>query len=407
MGNDKFAAQKFSFSNVGLLPREELLEVKKGSKKFSIGIPKEDHITENRIGLTPEAIEILTNNGHDVYIESDAGEGANYTNTNYSERGGIIVEEKAEIFKSDIILKVAPLTMKEADLLRENQVIISSVHLNSQSEDLIRELMRKKVTAIAFENIKDEHNCYPIVKSMSSIAGTTSVLIAAEYLSNSRGGKGVMLGGITGITPTEVVILGAGTAAEFATRAALGMGAFVKIFDNSLQDLREIQNNIGLRLHTSVFHPQVLKRTLKSADVVIGAIRNVDNNLRFWVTEDMIQGMKKGAVIVDISIDQGGCFETSECRTQKDPVYERFGVIHYCIPNLPSIVSRTASIALSNVLLPLLFSIGESGGIINLIKEDLGVRHGVYIYNGLLTNKYIGKHLDIPYKDIDLLLAAF
>ena len=407
MGKEDYNAPKFSFSKAGLLPQEEMLEVETEKKQIVIGIPKEDREFENRISITPEAIEILVHHGHKILLESNAGEGANYSDHNYSERGASITDNRKEVFQSDIILKVAPLTIEETDLLTGNQLVISSLHFNNQTKELVEKLMEKRITALAYENIKDEYNCYPVVKSMSAIAGNTSILVAAEYLGNSRKGKGVMLGGITGITPTEVVIIGAGTAAEFAARAAIGMGAAVKIYDNSLQDLRQLQENIGMRLYTSVFHPRVLERALKSADVVIGAIRSIERSPRFWITEEMVKQMKKGSVIVDISIDQGGCIETSECRSQKNPAFQKHGIIHYCVPNLPSIVSRTATIALSNVILPLLQNLADCGGITPLIKEDMGIRHGVYIYNGLLTNKFIGNHFNIPSKDIDLLMAAF
>ena len=235
----------------------------------------------------------------------------------------------------------------------------------------------------------------------------TSILIASEYLSNVHKGKGVMLGGITGITPAEVVILGAGTAAEYAARAAIGLGAEVKIFDNSIYKLRRVQNFVGQRLHTSIFHPRVLQKTLKSADVVIGAVHLIGKGPRFYITEDMVKGMKKGSVIVDISIDQGGCVETSESRSHHDPVYTKHGVVHYCVSNIPSRVARTASIALSNVFAPILMSIGDSGGIQTHLKDNQGLRRGIYIYNGILTNSYIGNHFGILSKDIDLLLAAF
>ncbi len=407
MSNQGSSEIRSSFGKASLLPQEEMLEVGKKRKQLTIGIPKEVQKYESRVALTPEAVEHLVNAGHQVMIESQAGLAANYTDTDYSELGGLIEDNRKEVFKSDIILKIAPLTLEETDFLKGHQVVFSTLHLNSQTEEFIRKLMEKKVTAIAFENIKDETNCYPVVRSMSTIAGTTSVLIAAEYLSNMRGGKGVMLGGVPGITPAEVVILGAGTAAESAVRAALGLGAHVKIFDHSVHRLRRLQINIGQSLYTSIFHPQVLEKTLKSADVLIGALYLIEKRPRYIVTEDMVKGMKKGAVIVDISIDQGGCIETSECRTQVDPVYTKHGVIHYSVPNLPSRVARTASIAISNVFGPLLMNMGESGGVKSFLKEDPGVRNGVYILNGTLTNSFIGEHFGIPSQDIDLLMAAF
>ena len=398
---------QFTFGRASLMPQEEMLEVGKSKKQLTIGIPKESQKYESRVALTPEAVDQLVNTGHEVLIESGAGNAANYSDTDYSELGGFILDNREAIYKADIILKIAPLSLEEIELLSERLVVISSLHLNSQTKQFIEQLMKKKVTAIAFENIKDEHNCYPVVRSMSTIAGNTSILIAAEYLSNFHGGKGVMLGGISGITPAEVVIIGAGTAAESAVRAALGLGAQVKVFDSSVHRLNRLQNNIGQRIYTSVFHRQVMERTLRSADVLIGAMYLIELGPRYIVTEDMVKQMKKGSVVVDISIDQGGCIETSECKTQVDPVFTKHGVIHFCVPNLPSRVARTASIAISNVFAPLLQKMGESGGLKQFLKDDKGVRNGVYIFNGILTNNFIGNHFDIPSRDIDLFLTAF
>jgi len=395
------------FGKSRLLPQEEMLETARKSKKFSIGIPRESSEYETRVCLTPEAVELLVNNGHDVRIETNAGKDASYLDTDYSECGGIIVEQASEIYQSDIILKVTALTDKELVMLKGNQVLISSLHVATQREAYFRELIKKKMTGIAFENIKDKYDRFPVVRSMSEIAGITSLLLSSEYLSNVHKGKGVLLGGITGITPTEVVILGAGTAGEFAARAALGLGATVKIFDSSVHKLRRLQNYIGQRLHTSIFHPQVLEKALKSADVVIGAVHLVDEGPRYYITEDMVRNMKKGSVIVDISIDQGGCIETSECLDHKNPVVIKHGVIHYAVSNIPARVARTASIALSNVFAPILMNIGNSGGIQNHLREDAGLRKGIYIYNGILTNRYVARKFGILSKDIDLLLAAF
>ena len=398
---------KFSLDKKNLFPQEEMLEVERNRRHLTIGIPKENQKQESRVALTPEAVDKLVSEGHEVIIESKAGLAANYTDTDYSELGGYIVDQREEVFKSDILLKISPVTIEEIGLLKEKQIIMSTLHYNIQSETFFRELMRKKITAVAFENIKDDHNCYPVVRSMSTIAGTTAVLIAAEYLSNMRGGKGVMLGGIPGITPAEVVILGAGTAAESAVRAAMGLGAQVKIFDNSVHRLRRIQDNIGHSLYTSVFHQKVLEKSLKSADVVIGAMHLKEQGPRYVITEEMVKSMKKGSVIIDLSIDQGGCIETAECMNQVNPVFERHGVIHYCVPNITSRVARTASIAISNVFAPLLMEMADAGSNEQFLKINAGVRNGVYIFNGILTNNYIGDHFGISSKDIDLLMAAF
>jgi alanine dehydrogenase len=391
----------------GILPQEELLALGKKYKKLTIGIPRENQQIEQRVSLTPEAVEVLVDNGHEVLLESKAGEGARYTDNDYSECGAFIIDNKKQVLNADVILKVSPLENKEIEMLKGNQVILSSVHISRQSEEYIRGLMDKKTTAIAIEQIKDERDCYPVIQSMSAISGISAINIAAELLSNQGEGKGVLLGGISGITPTEVIIIGGDTVAEFAARAALGLGAFVKVFDNSPQKLEDLQRYLGQRIHTSIFHPKVLRRALKSADVVIGALNLWDTGPRYFITEDMVKEMKKGSVLIDLSIDQGGCIETSEYRTLQDAIYIKHNVIHYSVPNLPSRVARTASIALSNILSPILVTIGSSGGFKPFLKANLGVRNSVYIYNGILTNEYLGSRFSIPSKNIDLLMAAF
>lgn len=397
----------YTLGKTSLMPQEEKLETGKKREKLVVGIPKENREYESRVGLTPEAVELLVSNGHEIIIESGAGANANYTDKDYSECGGLIVTNKSDVFRCDIVLKIAPPAIEEIDMLKSGSVLISSLPFQIQSDEYIRKLIHKKITAISFEGLKDKDNCYPVLRSMSEIAGTTSILIAAEYLSNVHDGKGVLLGGVTGITPTEVIILGAGTAAEYAARAALGLGAFIKVFDHSISKLKRLQLNLSRQLFTSVFHKRVVEKHLKSADVVIGAMHLGDKGPQFLITEEMVKIMKKGSVIIDISIDQGGCIETSECMNYSNPSYIKHGVIHYCVPNIASRVARTASIALSNVFNPLLFSIAEAGGVQKLLKEDIGFRHGVYIYNGILTSSSIGNYFGIPSKDIDLLMAAF
>lgn len=390
------------------MPQEEMLEVGNKQKQLKIGIPSEEHAVESRVPITPEAVEILVGHGHEVILEKGAGKAANYLDTDYSERGGMIAENRQEVFgESDVLLKISPPTLEEIGWMKERQTLLSSFQVSTcRDEKYVRMLMQKRVTAIAFEKIQDEHKCYPAVRSMSAIAGTTSMLIAAEYLSNVRGGKGVMLGGITGITPTEVVILGAGTAAEYAVRAAMGLGSEVKVFDSSIHRLRRLQNAVGQMIPTSIFHPKVILKALRSADVLIGAIRRDEKYQDFFITEEMVKEMKKGSVIIDVSIDRGGCVETSELRTQIDPVFVKHGVIHYCVSNIASRVARTASIAISNVFAPLIVGMGEQGGEGKHLKENVGLRHGVYIYNGILTSEVLGRNLGIPSKDIDLLMAV-
>lgn len=407
MKNQKFP-HSWALGKGSLLPQEEVLETGKKRKQLVIGLPRELQEDESRTCLTPEAVELLAGNGHELIIETKAGAGANYSDTDYSECGGFIVNDHKEIFsRSDIILKVSPPVISEIEHMRGHQLLISALRYKIQEKDFFYRLMKKKITAISFEHLRSNDNSFPVIHSMSEIAGGAAILIAAEYLSNRSKGKGVMLGGISGITPTEVVIIGAGTAAESAARAALGLGSFVKVFDHSVDRLRKLQNDLGQRLYTSIFHPRVITRALRSADVVIGALHLGSEAPNFFITEEMVKEMKKGAVIVDLSIDLGGCIETSECRSLSSPVFTKHGVIHYCVPNITSRVSRTATIALSNIFSPLILSIGESGGIKASLLEDMGLRSGVYLYNGLLTNAMISRLFDIPYKDIDLLMAAF
>lgn len=392
----------------GLLPQDEMLEIAQKFKKLTIGIPKEDQKIEKRICLTPEAVEILVNSGHDVLIEKSSGEGARYVDRKYSEKGAFIVEDKQSAFQTDIILKTSPFTIKEIELLKgNNQVIISPLNIMQRTPDFFRKLMNQKVTALAFEFIKDNAGSYSVQQSMDSINGITAITVASELLSTTSSGKGVLLGGISGITPTEVVIIGAGTVAEYATRAAIGMGAHVRVFDASPQKLEALQHKVSARLYTSIFHPQVIQKALKSADVLIGAVDSNKSHIPYYITEEMVMSMKKGTVIIDLNVLDGGCIETSECRSINDQALVKHDVIHYSVNNLTSRASRTSSIALSNILNPIVLEAGNSGGIKTLLKANPGIRNGVYIYNGILTSEKIGSRFDIPYKDIELLMAAF
>ncbi len=397
----------YSFGSASLLPKEEMLETGRKEKKLVIGIPKETSKFENRIALTPQGVELLIQNGHAVLLESGAGEGANFSDHDFSESGATIVNNKKDVFESDIILKISPLTLEETDWLKPDQLIISLLYLYNQSKEKLTKMFNKKVNAIAFEFLQDENNCYPVIRSMSEIEGYASIMIAAEFLSKAHNGKGVLLGGITGISPAEVVILGAGTAGEFAARAAIGLGAVVKVFDNSYRSLRELELNLGQRVFTSVLHPRTLTKALKSADVVLGSLRYLQTGHSFMVTENQVAQMKKGSIIIDLSMDEGGCFESSICTDLEHPVFVKHDVIHYCVPNVASRVSRTASIALSNIFAPIMLQIAEAGGVHQLIKDNYGISQGIYIYRGILTNNHIGKKFNIPSKDLGLLMAAF
>ena len=398
----------FQLHKESLMPREEKLEVSKKKKKLRIAVAKESSNDENRVALAPHAVELLVENDHDVIVEKGAGVEANFSDLMYSEVGGLIIEDRAEIYKCDIIVKVAPLNTDELELLKGNQVIISSVQIATQNTDYIKTLIKKRVTALGFEYLMDyKEDVFPVIQSMMEISGATSILIAAEYLSNAKGGKGEMLGGISGVSPTDIVILGARTAGEFAARTALGLGANVKVFDSSVNKLRELQQRLGTRIFTSVMQPRIVAKALRTADVVIGAI-SIDRDLEtFMVSEDTIKQMKPFSVIIDLRVDNGGCFETSKITSFKNPIYKVHNVIHYCVPNIPSRVARTASYALSNILGNLILGLGNAGGINPLIKQHSGIRTGIYVYNGVLTNESIGRRFGMPYQDINLLTVAF
>ena len=357
------------------------------------------------MALAPEAVSLLTANGHRIRVESKAGEHSKFSDNEYSEAGAEICHDKKEIFSCDIILKVAPPSEEEIDLMPGGQTLLSALQLSVQPKVTLEKLNQKRITAIAWDYIQDEHGIFPVVRTMGEIAGNTSILVASELLSNPHG-KGLMLGGIAGVQPTEVVILGAGTVGEFAARSAMGLGASVKVFDNSLSKLRRLQNDLGTRIFTSVLQPKLISKALLRADVVIGAMRAPLGRTPCVVTEEMVAEMKPGSVIIDISIDQGGCFETSEVTNHNNPTFIKHGVVHYCVPNIASRVSRTASFALSNIFSPILIDMGDHGGCKDLIKHDAGFRSGVYMYKGTLTSEILGKVFNLPYKDIELLLAA-
>lgn len=390
-----------------LMPQEELVAVANKNQSLTIGIPRETSFQETRVALVPDAVGLLVSNGHEVLIETKAGEHANYTDKEYSEVGAKIIYDTKEIFQSNIVFKVAPPSLAEVKMMPGKQCIFSALQITLQPVESLKEMMSKKITAVAWDYIQDDSGIYPIVRAMGEIAGNTAVLIAGEYLSNANDGLGLMFGGISGVKPAEVVILGAGTVGEFATRASLGLGASVKLFDNSVYKLRRIQYDLGHRLWTSTIQPSSLAKALETADVAIGALRAPYGRTPCVVTDAMVSNMKSGSVIVDISIDQGGCFETSRMTNHENPVYREHDVIHYCVPNVASRVSRTASAALSNIFAPILMNMGQRGGITGLIKGDPGMRSGVYLFNGTLTNDIIGEAFGLPYKDLNLLITAF
>jgi alanine dehydrogenase len=388
-----------------LYPQESLLEVKKGNMSLYIGIPKEKEDLENRVCLTPESVGLLVNNGHQIVVETGAGSNAKFSDKEYSDAGAKIAYSQEEVFQADIVLKVEPPTIEEVEYMKPGKTLISALQTASLQPELLKAILQKKLIALAYEFIEDKVGGMPVVRAMSEIAGSTVMLIAAEYLSSVKNGKGVILGGITGVPPTKVVILGAGTVAEYAARTAIGLGAEVKVFDNQVYKLRRLKHDLGLQIYTSTIDTVTLQKELSEADVAIGSLRS-DEGSPCVVTEDMVAQMKPDSVIIDVSIDQGGCFETSRITDHKNPVFRKYDVIHYCVPNIPSRVARTATTALSNIFTPVFLQIAKKGGVEDLIYSKEWFMKGVYSYKGTLTNPYIAKKFDMKYKDLRLLLAA-
>lgn len=389
-----------------LLPQEEMLEIARKKGSLKIGVPREYSFQERRVALVPEAVSLLVANGHEIKIETKAGENASFSDREYSEAGAEIVYDRKAVFQCDIVFKVSPPIEEEVEMMGMGQTLISALQISLQPKQILQKMMQKKITAIAWDYMRDSDGHFPVVSAMGEIAGNTSIHIAAELLNSFKNGKGVMLGGIAGVQPTEIVILGAGTVGEYAARSALGLGCSVKLFDNSLGKLRRLQTAVGNRIYTSIIQPKVLSKALMRADVVIGAVRSPFGKTPCIVSEDMVSNMKTGAIIIDVSIDQGGCFETSELTNHESPTFDKYGVTHYCVPNIASRVSRTASFAISNIFAPVLIKMGEKGGDKELIKRDHGFRSGVYMYRGTLTSEVLGKIFDLNYKEIELLLMG-
>ncbi len=390
------------------IPQELLEELRRVSNRLLIGIPRELDPDERRLALTPEAVGVLVECGHRVLVESNAGLGINYSDNHFAEAGAEIVASPIEVYQADLILKILPPLPSEVALMKPRSTIFSMIQFNLFSAASYEGLMQKRINAFAYELITDESLRAPVLNVISEIEGTSSVMIAAELLSNTKGGKGILLGGIPGIPPTEVIIIGAGNAGTVAARAALGLGATVKVFDDDIDKLRSLQQVLGQNVYTSNFHPNVLRNAFAGADVVIGAMRYINSRRRYVISEELIQLMKKGALIIDLRVNQGGCFETTCCLSHSDPeVFEQFGVLHYCKPNISNHVARTTSMAFSNILTPLITLLGDMGTIQTAIKADVCFRSGIYMYCGKPVNNYVSNHFNLLSNNLDIYLSAF
>ncbi|WP_185140184.1 alanine dehydrogenase [Reichenbachiella versicolor] len=388
-------------------PLEKLASLKRGGKSLTIGLPKETSTYENRIGLTPKGVETLTNQGHKVLVQCGSGLSSNFSDEDYSSAGANITNDAKEVFKSDVVIKVEYPTTDEIGWLSPGNTLISTIHRHEKNvKRRLCMLNEKKITAIGYELLEDNGGGLPIVRAMSEIAGSVVMPLAADYLAVGKGHAGVILGGITGVPPTNIVIIGAGTVTEYAARTALGFGASVKVFDQHLYKLHRLKQILSASIFTSTIDNVALRKALEEADVVIAAVRSERGILEKVITEDMVRAMKKGAVIIDVSIDEGGIVETSRPTNLKNPVFVEHDVIHYCVPNIASLVPRTSTKVLSNIFVPILSGISKVGGVDQMIYQNSWFMKGVYAYKGFLTNVHLAEKFRMNYKDLNLLMAA-
>lgn len=391
---------------VGLIPKESPAKVRNRDHSLVIGLPKEVSTQEKRIVITPESVGLLSNNGISVVVEAGAGLQSKFSDQDFSDAGAKVTSSKKEVFESQVVLKIDPPTEEELSYMTTGSCLISALQLERQSQEFIQLLNQKKITSVAFEYLEDKVGGMPVVRAMSEIVGSTVMLIAAEYLSSENNGKGLIMGGVTGVPPTQVVIIGAGTVAEYAARTALGLGANIKVFDNHIYKLRRLKQLLGQQIYTSTIDNFSLNQALSEADVVIGALRAEKGRNKIVVSEEMVANMMHGSIIIDVAIDQGGCIETGRMTSHEDPVYQVHDIIHYCVPNIASRVARTASYSLSNIFTPLILQMADLGGAEEMIFNYKWFLRGVYTYRGSLTNAYLGRKFEMSHKELQLLLAA-
>lgn len=370
-------------------------------QKMNIGILKEDTKRELRVALTPAAVHSLISSGSNIYIEKEAGEAAHFSNQKYEEVGAKLVYTKDEVYgRSDIILKVAPPTENDLEQMHDSQVLITALHLAVAKPKITELLMQKHICAVAIELLEDEKGKLPILQAMSEIAGQMCIQVASRYLESNNKGRGILLGGVTAVPPASVVILGAGTVGYSAARMALGCGAQTIVLDRNLDRLRLLEHRLNYNVVTGLVNEYNIKKALQFADVLVGAVLIKGERTPHLVSEEMVKSMKPGSVIIDVSIDQGGCIETSRPTTIENPVYVLHNVIHYCVPNMPANVARTATYALTNSLLPYIQQVVESG-FEKTIEENAGFRRGICTYKGFCTHDSIAKRFDVEYRKIE------
>ncbi len=384
----------------------ETLEVLGKNKGSTIGVLKENFIQENRVALVPNSIRSIVGYGHKVIIESGAGAKAHYSDENYASTGAQVTKSRQEVLQSQIVIKSSPLTHDELDQLKAGQVLLTMLPWPMISKDYLKKLKQKKIRAFAMDYLQNPDGSFPVIRMMGEMAGRIAIQTASELLNVYAGGRGVLLGGVSGVPPSKVLILGAGVVGQHATQTALGLGASVRIFDNDINKITRLQDKIGRQLHTSSINPEYLAYQLTSADVLIAAMHGKNGRAPVLVSEEMVSKMKKGAVIIDVSIDQGGCVETSKMTTHSNPTFVTHDVIHYCVPNMASKVPRTSSLAISNVITPAILQLASPRNMVDLLYNNQGLMKGVYAYDGHITNEYLSKKYELKYTALQLLLTS-
>ncbi|MFV0507427.1 MAG: alanine dehydrogenase [Bacteroidales bacterium] len=389
----------------GLNTAEQLKPIASRNRLLSISVLSDEKNFENRTPITPQGVEVFVNAGHRIIIESNAGRASGFLDSAYIKAGAIVTQEKEELYRSRILIKVAPFRKEEIEPLNSTHTIISTMTLADGCEASILSLMNKKVTAICMDLLEAEDGYNPYVSMMGQIAGNLALTLATSYLAKINGGKGIILGNVLGIPQTELIILGTNMVAKTVANIAINMGAQVKVYDSSLQNLDKLQSALGNVVYTSVYHHDALRKGLLSADLVINANSWCDS--RMLINEEMVRDMKNKSVIVDLSNNLGKNIETSELKDATDFVFEKHGVTHICTPNICSLAPKTSSIALSNIFTQSLIEIGNAGEIENYLFNNYQYRKATYVFKGLLTNRYLSEELGLQYNDLKLLFEIF
>lgn len=372
--------------------------------RMNIGVINESNKIENRAGLSPSGISFLVERGHDVYVQAGAGLKSGYTNEEYSSLGANIVFTKEEAFgRSDVVLNISPLDEEESKLVRKDQILFGFHHLAVSRKNILEELLKKNVTMVGYEIIQNQENELPFIECLSEIAGQMCLVISGHYLQTSQGGRGLVIGGVVSVPPATAVVVGGGVLARSAIKAMLGAGAHTIALDRDMDKLRDLEQITSGNLVTLMASQYNLGRMVKIADILIGAVLKPGEKAPVMITREMVSSMKKGSILIDLSIDQGGCSETSRLTTLDQPSYVDEGIIHYCVPNITSTVSRTSTKVLSNMVVPYLFQIGDIG-INEALKGDESMASGTYVYKGQLVRKGLAERFAMPFIELATLL---